>query len=106
MGILRKKLRYVGLGSINVGLVEDFQGQESRIVLITTVLTKDHPRWNNNNTPTRGEIKSASKNKLGFTHDPRQFNVAITRAQALCIVIGHVPFLEDCKSYWTVLIEH
>ena len=38
--------------------------------------------------------------------DPKRFNVAITRASALCIIVGKVEFLESSGSYWTSLIEH
>ena len=92
---LRNILREENLPSINVGVVEDFQGQETSVVLISTVLTRDHQRW-----------KSASKGGLGFMTDQRKFNVAITRASALCIIVGKVEFLESSGSYWATLVEH
>lgn len=92
---LREVLREMDLGGVNVGVVEDFQGQETSVVLISTVLTKDQTRW-----------KTGSKSGLGFMTDPKRFNVAITRASALCIIVGHMNFLQSSGSYWSSLIEH
>jgi len=102
---LRVKLRRAGFGSINVGVVEDFQGQECKVVLISTVLTKVHGRWSHMNQAAP-EGSEGERFALGFMHDPKRFNVAITRAQALCIIVGNTKFLEESHSYWTVLIEH
>lgn len=92
---LRVVLRKNNLSAINVGLTEDFQGQEMEVVLISTVLTKNHDRW-----------KIGSTGALGFMADPKRFNVAITRASSLCVIIGNVSFLEASDTYWTALIEH
>ena len=92
---LRSILRENGLPSVNVGVVEDFQGQETSVVLISTVLTQDQTRW-----------RKGAKGGLGFMTDPKRFNVAITRASALCVVVGHVEYLENSGSYWTALIGH
>ncbi len=92
---MREILRRNELGAINVGVVEDFQGQETSVVLISTVLTQNHDRW-----------RKGAKGGLGFMTDPKRFNVAITRASALCIIVGKVDFLENSGSYWTALIEH
>ncbi|THH07161.1 hypothetical protein EW145_g3579 [Phellinidium pouzarii] len=62
--------------NIKIGNVEDYQGQERRIIIISTV---------------RSSLKLVSydlKNNLGFVADRRRFNAAVTRAQALLIIIG------------------
>jgi len=92
---MRAVLRKEGLPTINVGVVEDFQGQETSVVLISTVLTKEQTRW-----------KTGAESGLGFMTDPKRFNVAITRASALCVIVGKVDYLEASGSYWTSLIEH
>lgn len=96
---IRKALRSVGLSEINVGSVEDYQGQEYRVVLISTVLSI-HPKerhygnesknniygagsWNNKRI-----VKSDFDSAWGLLNDPRKFNVSISRAMAMCIVIG------------------
>uniref|UniRef100_A0A7S2PN77 RNA helicase n=1 Tax=Leptocylindrus danicus TaxID=163516 RepID=A0A7S2PN77_9STRA len=91
---MREILRSRNLSSVNVGVVEDFQGQEQKVVLISTVLTHKHERW------------SSATGGLGFMTDPKRFNVAITRASALCVIVGHVGYLEDSGSYWTALIDY
>ncbi|EMD34729.1 hypothetical protein CERSUDRAFT_97310 [Gelatoporia subvermispora B] len=59
-----------------VGTVEAFQGTERRVIIISTVRS------------TRELLVHDIKHALGFVTNPRRFNVAVTRAQALLIVIG------------------
>jgi len=99
---LRSVLRAANLGGINVGVVEDFQGQEAKVVFISTVLTQDHERWTRpaETTVTSDEAsRSTQKHRLGFLFDPKKFNVAVTRAQALCIIVGHAEYLEQSGTY-------
>lgn len=106
---LRALLRKSDLGGINVGIVEDFQGQEAKVVFISTVLTENHDRWNAHLCENQNEAESSNgtvRERLGFMHDPKRFNVAITRAHALCVIVGHADYLEQSGSYWTALIEH
>jgi superfamily I DNA and/or RNA helicase len=91
---LREVLRKDGLSGINVGVVEDFQGQEKSVVLISTVLTNSNNRWR------------SDSGGLGFMTDPKKFNVAITRASSFCAIVGKVDYLEQSGSYWSALIEH
>ncbi|CAN0124966.1 unnamed protein product, partial [Ectocarpus sp. 8 AP-2014] len=72
---LRKLLRDNNLGIVNVGQVEDFQGGEKKIVIISTTLSKRH--------------RVEKEGKIGFLGDPKKFNVALTRAQALAVVVGN-----------------
>lgn len=107
---LRVVLRQANLGGINVGVVEDFQGQEAKVVLISTVLTRDHARWrqtavSDDASPTNGATIT-NVQRLGFLHDPKSFNVAITRAHALCIIVGHADYLEQSGTYWSALMDH
>ena len=107
---LRTVLRSANLGGVNVGVVEDFQGQEQKVVLISTVLTRDHDRWNRQSAGGFHQANNGSKEsvqgRLGFMHDPKRFNVAITRAHALCVIVGNAEYLESSGTYWTALIEH
>lgn len=52
-----------------VGSVEQLQGQEKRVVIISTV--RSDPSF----------LSHDCKHKLGFVGNPKRFNVAITRAQ-------------------------
>ncbi|KAF8206083.1 P-loop containing nucleoside triphosphate hydrolase protein [Mycena galopus ATCC 62051] len=78
MDLLRRDPKLRG---ITVGSVEEFQGQERRVIIMSTV------RSNTN------YIESDIKRTLGFVANPQRFNVAITRAQALLIVIGNPDIL-------------
>ena len=77
---------------IKIASVEDFQGQERPVIIITTVRS-------NNSLP-------ADKAKLlGFLQNPKRFNVAITRAQAMLIVVGNPDVLKH-DEHWNALLEY
>ncbi|KAK7046911.1 Rna helicase [Favolaschia claudopus] len=72
---IRAALRPVADG-VKVGSVEEFQGQERRVIIISTVRS------------SREFVEYDLRHTLGFVANPRRFNVAVTRAQALLIVVG------------------
>ena len=80
---------------IKVGSVEVFQGQERRVIIISTV---------------RSEQDLVSSHdlrfNLGFVANAKRFNVAVTRAQALLIVIGNPRVLEMDKKNWLPLLRY
>ncbi|TRM60446.1 P-loop containing nucleoside triphosphate hydrolase protein [Schizophyllum amplum] len=65
------------LRGITVGSIEQFQGQERRVIIISTVRSNED------------FLVSDIRRMLGFVANPRRFNVAITRAQAMLIVVGN-----------------
>ncbi|XP_015264039.1 PREDICTED: putative helicase MOV-10, partial [Gekko japonicus] len=68
---------------LKVGSVEEFQGQERRVLLISTVRS-------------RSEYFQMDKDfNLGFLRNPKRFNVAVTRSKALLIVIGNPATLKQ-----------
>jgi len=75
-GKLRKRLKTQYEG-IKVGSVEDFQGQERRVIVLTTVRTDET------------KVSEDLRHTLGFLVNPRRMNVALTRAQALLVVVGN-----------------
>ncbi|KAL0566482.1 hypothetical protein V5O48_015530 [Marasmius crinis-equi] len=81
------------LRDIKVGSVEEFQGQERRVVIISTV------RSNSN------FIAADIRRTLGFVANPHRFNVAITRAQALLIVIGN-PLVLGLDPLWRSFLNY
>lgn len=80
---IRRVLRARNLGNVRVGCIHDYQGQEARIVIISTVCGTAYlnritsPRMNGVETPD------------SFLTDPKRFNVAMSRAMSLAIVVGH-----------------
>ncbi|XP_041794620.1 RNA helicase Mov10l1 [Chelmon rostratus] len=83
---IRVLLGKVGLSDIKVGSVEEFQGQEFLVIIVSTVRS--------NESTTSDDLQSA----LGFLANPKRFNVAITRPKALLIIVGnpHILIREPC----------
>jgi len=74
---LKKALDSLELPDVKVGTVEQFQGQEREVIIISTVRS----------TVKHNEFDRA--HNLGFLSNPRRFNVAITRAKSLLVIIGN-----------------
>ncbi|KAL5477389.1 hypothetical protein EMCRGX_G024183 [Ephydatia muelleri] len=76
-----EKIRFLldreGLSNVKVGSVEVFQGRENLVIIISTVRSSS--------TFLLEDIRR----QLGFVSSPKRFNVAISRAQALLIVVGN-----------------
>ncbi|GFG34137.1 hypothetical protein Cfor_08140 [Coptotermes formosanus] len=85
---LFKKQKWDG---ITVGSVEEFQGQERLVIIITTVRS------------TMELLKEDYKVHLGFLRNPKRFNVALTRSKALLITVGD-PDILQCDVYWREFI--
>ncbi|CAM9319414.1 unnamed protein product [Chrysoparadoxa australica] len=89
--LLRKLLRLLDLGQVSVGQVEDYQGQERLVVIVSTVLSERH--------------RTKKDSRMGFLGDPKRFNVALTRAKALAIVVGN-PHLLIEEAYWKDVLTY
>lgn len=87
--VIREMLRSFGLGNIRVGTIDDYQGQEERIILISTVLTE---------ASTLSEVSSS------MFSNANRFNVATTRAKALLVCAGHPEVLLSDKC-WKELVR-
>lgn len=88
---LKKALENLDMTDIKVGSVEQFQGQERQVIIISTV---------------RSTIKHNEFDKtycLGFLSNPRRFNVAVTRAISLLVIIGN-PHIIHKDPYWNKLL--
>ncbi|EMP38540.1 Putative helicase Mov10l1 [Chelonia mydas] len=73
---IRFLLRNVDLMDIKVGSVEEFQGQEYLVIIISTVRSSE------------GSFDD-DRYYLGFLSNAKRFNVAITRPKALLIMVGN-----------------
>ena len=69
-----------------------FQGQERRVIIISTVRSSEE------------YIDFDRTHNLGFLDNPKRFNVAITRAQALLIVVGNPKVLAS-DVHWRELLR-
>jgi helicase MOV-10 len=86
-------LRSQNLGNVKVGSTEMFQGQERRVIIISTVRSSE--QW----------IDFDVRHNLGFLDNPKRFNVAITRAIALLIVVGN-PLTLKADYHWRELLKY
>ncbi|KAJ8922201.1 hypothetical protein NQ315_004138 [Exocentrus adspersus] len=84
-----------GWSNLLVGSVEQFQGNEKLIIIISTVRSKNYLKYE--------EIDM--KCRLGFLRNPKRFNVALTRAKALLIVVGNGDVLKNDKN-WLHFLEY
>ncbi|KAG8779439.1 hypothetical protein FRC12_024270 [Ceratobasidium sp. 428] len=78
---IRKILLPAHGDGIKVGSVEEFQGQERKIIIVSTVRSSEN------------QIETDLRHTLGFVANDRRFNVTVTRAQALLIIVGDASVL-------------
>lgn len=82
---IEKALGYRNIENVQVGTVEMFQGQEKDVIIMTTV---------------RSQVFTHDERRhIGFLSNPKRFNVALTRAKALLIVIGDPDVLQEDESW-------
>ncbi|KAJ7323066.1 P-loop containing nucleoside triphosphate hydrolase protein [Mycena albidolilacea] len=89
---IRNVLRAVA-DEVKVGSVEEFQGQERRVIIISAVRS------------SREFVEYDLRHTLGFVANPRRFNVAVTRAQALLIVVGD-PDVLALDPLWRAFLNY
>eukprot|EP00026_Physarum_polycephalum_P001055 Phypoly_transcript_01056.p1 GENE.Phypoly_transcript_01056~~Phypoly_transcript_01056.p1 ORF type:complete len:1229 (+),score=283.06 Phypoly_transcript_01056:43-3687(+) len=90
---IRSLLSGRGKEAVKVGSVEDFQGQEKRIIIISGVRS------------SHTFVEFDRKHKLGLLENPKRFNVAVTRAKALLIVVAN-PEILALDENWLELIRY
>lgn len=84
---LKKAFENLEIPDIKVGSVEQFQGQERKVIIISTV---------------RSTIKHNEFDRthcLGFLSNPRRFNVAVTRAIALLVIVGNPHIIAKVSNF-------
>jgi len=90
---IKQALKMIGCSEVACGSVETFQGQERKIIIISTV--RSDPEF----------IGIDLRYNLGFVKNPKRFNVSVTRAIALMIVVGS-PKVLNSDVYWSKLLWH
>ncbi|XP_061656428.1 putative helicase mov-10-B.1 isoform X2 [Syngnathoides biaculeatus] len=88
-----RRFQFMDMAALKVGTVEEFQGQEREVILVSTV---------------RSDPKYTDFDKhfdLGFVANEKRFNVAMTRSQALLIVVGN-PVVLATDKVWNHFIKH
>nr|XP_057939838.1 putative helicase mov-10-B.1 isoform X1 [Doryrhamphus excisus] len=90
---IEKDFKLKDMASLKVGSVEEFQGQEKRVILVSAVRSN------------RKYTEYDKKFNIGFVANAKRFNVAVTRAKALLILIGN-PFVLHADPVWKRFIEY
>uniref|UniRef100_A0A8C1NAE2 RNA helicase n=1 Tax=Cyprinus carpio TaxID=7962 RepID=A0A8C1NAE2_CYPCA len=78
---------YMCIKDLKVGSVEEFQGQERKVILVSAVRSsKEH-------------IIFDEPFNIGFLKNEKRFNVAVTRAKALFIMVGNPTILRTDETW-------
>ncbi|KAG9001266.1 hypothetical protein FRB93_012193 [Tulasnella sp. JGI-2019a] len=90
---LRAQFRARAHMGLKVGSVEEYQGQERDMIILSTVRTD------------RERVTYDLRHTLGFLVNPRRLNVAITRAKSLLIIVGD-PIVLSLDPLWRKLLNY
>ncbi|XP_031157727.1 putative helicase mov-10-B.1 [Sander lucioperca] len=85
--------RWSDLTELKVGSVEEFQGQERKIIIVSTVRSSIN------------YVKMDKDFNIGFLSNEKRFNVALTRARSLLIVVGN-PVILNKDPHWEKFISY
>ena len=91
---IRLALASRNISGIKVGSVETFQGQERRCIILSTVRSE------------KELISSDLRYNLGFVANEKRFNVAVTRASSLLVVIGDPTVLATDRKNWLPFLQY
>ncbi|KAG8911322.1 hypothetical protein FRC01_005776 [Tulasnella sp. 417] len=83
----------VDFPNVKVGTTEEFQGDERHAIIVSTVRS------------SLDFVEFDLRHTLGFVSNPRRFNVAMTRAKAILIVIGD-PDVLGLDPVWRQFLNH
>uniref|UniRef100_A0A8C7CZM4 RNA helicase n=1 Tax=Oncorhynchus kisutch TaxID=8019 RepID=A0A8C7CZM4_ONCKI len=77
LNFVKELSQWKDIKELKVGSVEEFQGQERKIIMVSTVRSSIN------------YVKMDQDFNIGFLTNEKRFNVAMTRAKALLIVVGN-----------------
>uniref|UniRef100_A0A0A9WY08 RNA helicase n=3 Tax=Lygus hesperus TaxID=30085 RepID=A0A0A9WY08_LYGHE len=89
---IRFMLERMGVEAPKVGSVEEFQGQERMVIIVSVV--RSNPE----------EITYDMQRSLGFVANARRLNVALSRARAMLIIVGN-PHLLSLDMHWRSVLR-
>ncbi len=90
---IRDLIDSLDLERVKVGSVEEFQGREKEVILVSTVRSASAAA-----TPGPGP-------RLGFMNCEKRFNVAVTRAKSLLVVVGD-PDVLSSEPCWQSFLRY
>lgn len=85
--------KWSDIKELKVGSVEEFQGQERKVIMVSTVRS------------SMSYVKMDQDFNIGFLANKKRFNVAMTRAKALLIVVGNPVILRKDPT-WEKFISY
>uniref|UniRef100_A0AAY4EVC6 Rhodanese domain-containing protein n=2 Tax=Denticeps clupeoides TaxID=299321 RepID=A0AAY4EVC6_9TELE len=94
--LLRDELSRKHLGGVSVQTIYNVQGKQFRVIVMTTVHTRDR-------------FLSSEPGSPELFNDARVLNTAMTRAQSQVIVVGDAAalcYFGKCSKIWKCYIEH
>lgn len=91
---IRRLIDTFDLDPVKIGSVEEFQGQERPVIILTTVRSG----WSEEN------VAFDVIHGLGFVQSAKRLNVALTRAQSLLILVGD-PHMLEIDSNWRAFLK-
>lgn len=106
---IRLALRSRGCRDIRVGSVEDYQGQEEKIIIVSPVraskkwLSQDCEIMQGNATCSLDSVTVSYFFFAGLMFNDRLFNVCITRPRNLLVVVGN-PSILSLDPNWRKLL--
>lgn len=89
---IRSALESRGIHDVTAGSTEEFQGQERLVMIISTVRSD------------KNLLQNDFKHRIGFLKNHKRFNVAVTRAKALLIIVGN-PYTLRSDCCWKRLLN-
>mmetsp|Transcript_31535 Transcript_31535/g.57323 ORF Transcript_31535/g.57323 Transcript_31535/m.57323 type:complete len:817 (-) Transcript_31535:65-2515(-) len=99
--VLERQLASLGprFAGVECGTVEWFQGQERRVILMSSV------RCSRSAEGAEASMEAAARRPIGFVADPKRLNVAISRAVAGLVVVGDLRTLAAHSAHWRMLVR-
>ena len=88
---IRRLLRDVSLGQVNVGTIEDYQAVEYDVIVLS--LTRSTTKF----------VEFDIKRRAGVFGQPKRSNVALTRPEHLLVIVGNPNVMVNCSIWRQIL---